>query len=91
VERSASPFDANLPFARLADEAERWLDKPILQIKGLPTGKLPLSRPKRVARRGETFPAINGLLRREGPPRETTGARLSHEWTSNRFPLRGSS
>jgi len=23
---------ANLPFARLADEAERWLDKPVLQI-----------------------------------------------------------
>src|SRR4029450_9725923 len=25
-------FGANLPFARLADEAERWLDKPVLQI-----------------------------------------------------------
>src|SRR5262249_11413596 len=25
-------FGANLPFAKLADEAERWLDKPVLQI-----------------------------------------------------------
>src|SRR4029079_14450843 len=25
-------FGATLPFARLADEAERWLDKPVLQI-----------------------------------------------------------
>jgi len=25
-------FGANLPFARLADEAERWLDKPVIQI-----------------------------------------------------------
>jgi maleate isomerase len=25
-------FGANLPFARLADEAERWLDKPVISI-----------------------------------------------------------
>ena len=25
-------FGANLPFAKLADEAERWLNKPVLQI-----------------------------------------------------------
>jgi maleate isomerase len=25
-------FGANLPFAKLADEAERWLDKPVIQI-----------------------------------------------------------
>jgi maleate isomerase len=25
-------FGANLPFAKLADEAERWLDKPVLQV-----------------------------------------------------------
>ena len=25
-------FGANLPFAKLADEAERWLNKPVLQV-----------------------------------------------------------
>ena len=25
-------FGANLPMARLADEAERWLDKPVIAI-----------------------------------------------------------
>ena len=25
-------FGANLPMARLADEAERWLDKPVISI-----------------------------------------------------------
>jgi maleate isomerase len=28
----AIAFGANLPFARLADEAERWMDKSVLQI-----------------------------------------------------------
>jgi len=25
-------FGANLPMARIADEAERWLDKPVISI-----------------------------------------------------------
>ena len=25
-------FGANLPMARLADEAERWLDKPVISV-----------------------------------------------------------
>ena len=40
VDRSISPltkltivqFGGNLPMARLADEAERWLDKPVISI-----------------------------------------------------------
>ena len=32
TEMAIVAFGANLPFAKLADETERWLDKPVLAI-----------------------------------------------------------
>ena len=64
-------FGANLPMARLADEAERWLDKPVISVNvATYWHALPHERHRRQALR--LHPAVLAVLDRARPASGST-------------------